>query len=151
MQYMAALMTSVKGRKKEDSAVYLNECRLMNLEVSVPDVNTAQINYHPLIDVGKGKSRIVYGLSAIRNVGEGIVSLLIVERDGNGPFLDFYDFCERVNTQVLNRRAIEALIKAGAFDSLGHTRQGLLATYEQIIDQTVSRRRERDMGVMTLF
>ena len=81
VQYMAALMTSVKGRKKEDSAVYLNECRLMNLEVSVPDVNTAQINYHPLIDLGKG-SRIVYGLSAIRNVGEGIVSLLIVERDG---------------------------------------------------------------------
>ena len=151
VQYMAALMTSVKGRKKEDSAVYLNECQLMNLEVSVPDVNTAQINYHPLIDLGKGKSRIVYGLSAIRNVGEGIVSLLIVERDENGPFLDFYDFCERVNTQVLNRRAIEALIKAGAFDSLGHTRQGLLATYEQIIDQTVSRRRERDMGVMTLF
>ena len=121
VQYMAALMTSVKGRKKEDSAVYLNECRLMNLEVSVPDVNTAKINYHPHSDLGKGNSRIVYGLSAIRNVGEGIVSLLIVERDENGPFLDFYDFCERVNTQVLNRRAIEALIKTGAFDSLGHT------------------------------
>ena len=67
----------------------------------------------------------------------------ISERNSNGPFVDFYDFCERVDLQVLNRRAIEALIKAGAFDSLGHTRQGLLASYEQIIEQTVSRRREK--------
>jgi DNA polymerase-3 subunit alpha len=151
VQYMSALMTSVKGRKKEDSAIYLNECRLMGLDVSVPDVNSAQINYHPLIPDDKKNQRIVYGLSAIRNVGEGIVSLLISERNLEGPFYDFYDFCERVDIQVLNRRAIEALIKAGAFDSLGHTRQGLLASYEQIIEQTVSRRREKEMGVMTLF
>ena len=151
VQYMAALMTSVKGRKKEDSAIYLNECRHMGLEVAVPDVNTAQMNYYPDIESGNRSPRIVYGLSAIRNVGEGIVSLLISERNSNGPFVDFYDFCERVDLQVLNRRAIEALIKAGAFDSLGHTRQGLLASYEQIIEQTVSRRREKEMGVMTLF
>ena len=151
VQYMAALMTSVKGRKKEDSAIYLNECRHMGLEVAVPDVNTAQMNYYPDIKSGNRSPRIVYGLSAIRNVGEGIVSLLISERNSNGPFVDFYDFCERVDLQVLNRRAIEALIKAGAFDSLGHTRQGLLASYEQIIEQTVSRRREKEMGVMTLF
>ena len=123
----------------------------MGLEVAVPDINTAQMNYYPDIKSGNRSPRIVYGLSAIRNVGEGIVSLLISERNSNGPFVDFYDFCERVDLQVLNRRAIEALIKAGAFDSLGHTRQGLLASYEQIIEQTVSRRREKEMGVMTLF
>jgi DNA polymerase-3 subunit alpha len=123
----------------------------MGLDVSVPDVNAAQMNYYPRISDDKKNQRIIYGLSAIRNVGEGIVSLLISERNLNGPFLDFYDFCERVDMQVLNRRAIEALIKAGAYDSLGHTRQGLLASYEQIIDQTVSRRKEKEMGVMTLF
>ncbi len=93
----------------------------------------------------------MFGLSAVRNVGEGLVELLLEERRENGPFADFYDLCERVDTQVLNKRTIEALIKAGAFDSMEHPRQGLLAVFEAIIDQTVARRRERDMGVMTLF
>ncbi len=70
---------------------------------------------------------IVFGLSAVRNVGAGLVGLLVAEREANGPFADFYDFCERVDYQVLNKKTIESLIKAGAFDSLGHPRQGLLA------------------------
>jgi DNA polymerase-3 subunit alpha len=65
--------------------------------------------------------------------------------------VDFYDFCQRVNTQVLNKKTIESLIKAGSFDAMGHPRQGLLTVYEQIIDQTVARRKEHDMGVMSLF
>ena len=151
VQYMAALMTSVKGRKKEDSAIYLNECRLMGLNVVVPDINQAGMNYYPDLGTETSEQAIIYGLSAIRNVGEGIVTLLLEERNMNGPFEDFYDFCNRVDMQVLNRRAVEALIKAGSFDSMGHPRQGLLAVYERIVEQTVSRRRERDMGVMTLF
>ena len=151
VQYMAALMTSVKGRKKEDSAIYLNECRLMGLSVVVPDINQAGMNYYPDLGTETSDQAIIYGLSAIRNVGEGIVTLLLEERNMNGPFGDFYDFCNRVDMQVLNRRAVEALIKAGSFDSMGHPRQGLLAVYERIVEQTVSRRRERDMGVMTLF
>ena len=151
VQYMAALMTSVKGRKKEDSAIYLNECRLMGLNVVVPDINQAGMNYYPDLGTETSDQAIIYGLSAIRNVGEGIVTLLLEERNTNGPFEDFYDFCSRVDMQVLNRRAVEALIKAGSFDSMGHPRQGLLAVYERIVEQTVSRRRERDMGVMTLF
>jgi len=151
VQYMAALMTSVKGRKKEDSAIYLSECRLMGLNVVVPDINRAGMNYYPDLGKESNEQAIIYGLSAIRNVGEGIVSLLLEERNANGPFDDFYDFCNRVDMQVLNRRAVEALIKAGSFDSMGHPRQGLLAVYERIVEQAVSRRRERDMGVMTLF
>ena len=151
VQYMAALMTSVKGRKKEDSAIYLNECRLMGLSVVVPDINQAGMNYYPDLGTETNDQAIIYGLSAIRNVGEGIVTLLLEERNMNGPFEDFYDFCSRVDMQVLNRRAVEALIKAGSFDSMGHPRQGLLVVYERIVEQTVSRRRERDMGVMTLF
>jgi DNA polymerase-3 subunit alpha len=84
-------------------------------------------------------------------VGEGLVGLIIEERAKNGPFADFYEFCERVDTNVLNKRTIESLIKAGGFDSMGHPRRGLLEVFEQIVDQTCARRRERDMGVMTLF
>jgi DNA polymerase-3 subunit alpha len=87
----------------------------------------------------------------VRNVGSGLVELLLAERDANGPFVDFYDLCERVDFQVLNKKTLESLIKAGAFDSFGHPRQGLLRAFERIVDGTVSRRRERDMGVMSLF
>ena len=69
---------------------------------------------------------ITFGLSAIRNVGEGLVGLLLDERDANGPFASFHDFAERVPEPVLNKRTVESLIKAGAFDSLGHPRKGLL-------------------------
>ena len=77
---------------------------------------------------------IPFGLSAVRNVGEGLVRQIVEERDKSGPFADFYDFCERVDPSVLNKRTIESLIKAGAFDSLGHPRRGLLMVFEQIID-----------------
>ncbi len=87
----------------------------------------------------------------MRNVGEALVELIVAERRKGGPFTDFIDFCERVDYSVLNKRAIESLIKAGGFDSLGHPRQGLLLTFEEIIDKTASTRKEHDMGVMTLF
>jgi len=75
----------------------------------------------------------------------------VAERDEHGPFTDFYDFCQRVSPAVLNKRSVESLIKAGAFDSLGHPRRGLLMVFEQVIDRTLARRRERDMGIMSLF
>jgi DNA polymerase-3 subunit alpha len=90
-------------------------------------------------------------LSAVRNVGEGLVSLILQERERNGPFRDFYDFCDRVDTQVLNKRTVESLIKAGAFDSLGHPRQGLLMVFEQIIDRVLARRRKEAEGQFELF
>ncbi len=93
----------------------------------------------------------MFGLSAVRNVGVGLVCILLAERAENGPFVDFYDFVERVDFQVLNKKTLESLIKAGGFDSLGHPRQGLLRAFEHIVDSTVARRRERDMGVMSLF
>ena len=93
----------------------------------------------------------MFGLSAVRGVGTGLVELIINERDANGPYADFYDFCERVDTGVLNKKTIEALIKAGAFDSVGHPRQGLLTVFEAIIDHTVARRKETDAGIMSLF
>ncbi|MGI9603211.1 MAG: DNA polymerase III subunit alpha [Acidimicrobiales bacterium] len=151
IEYLSALLTSVKS-SLEKAAVYLNECRVMGIEVVVPDINQSRMDFHPLPDLdGPGLGQIVFGLSAVRNVGSGLVSLILAERDTNGPFTDFIDFCERVDLTVLNKRTIESLIKAGAFDSLGHPRKGLLTVHEQIIDLTVARRREHDMGVMSLF
>ena len=154
VEYLAALLTSVRSNL-DKAAVYLNECRVLDIEVGVPDINVARSNFEPVPDLAAGPDaspgRIVFGLSAVRNVGEGLVELIEAERAANGPFADFYDFAERCNTTVLNKRTIESLIKAGAFDALGHPRQGLLHAHEQIIDHTVARRKEHDMGVMSLF
>ncbi len=147
-EYFSALLTSVKTNL-DKAAVYLADCRAMKIEVTVPDVNRSVSDFTP--DLSGDHPQIVFGLSAVRNVGEGLVGLILQERDANGPFKDFYDFCERVDLNVLNKRTIESLIKAGGFDCMGHPRKGLLIAFEAIIDQTVSRRRERDMGVMSLF
>jgi DNA polymerase-3 subunit alpha len=152
-EYLSALLTSVKTNL-DKAAIYLAECRTMGIPVLVPDVNRSESDFTPLIEVGPDgaeQASIVFGLSAVRNVGVGLVGLLLAEREANGPFVDFYDFVERVDFQVLNKKTLESLIKAGGFDSLGHPRQGLLRAFEHIVDSTVARRRERDMGVMSLF
>ena len=154
VEYLAALLTSVRSNL-DKAAVYLNECRMLGIEVGVPDINVARSNFEPVPDLAAepntSPGKIVFGLSAVRNVGEGLVELIEAERAANGPFADFYDFAERCDTTVLNKRTVESLIKAGAFDALGHPRQGLLYVHEQIIDHTVARRKEHDMGVMSLF
>ncbi len=144
VQYLAALLTSVKTNL-DKAAVYLNECRLLDIAVLVPDVNASQSDFSP-----EGRS-IRFGLSAVRNVGEGVAALLIAEREANGPFADFHDFCARVDPTVLNKRTVESLVNAGAFDSLGHPRKGLLAVFQQIVDTALQRRREREAGTMSLF
>ncbi|MGZ0220162.1 MAG: DNA polymerase III subunit alpha, partial [Acidimicrobiales bacterium] len=160
VEYLSALLTSVKA-KLESAAVYLNECRLMGIEVGVPDVNRSESDFTPVPNLaatgvasdGKATSpgNIIFGLSAIRNVGVGFVEKVLAARKEGGPYESFLDFVERVELDALNKRTIESLIKGGAFDSLGHPRKGLLQVYEQIIDLTVQRRREHDMGVMSLF
>ncbi len=125
----------------------------MGIEVLVPDINLSASDFTgPSAGAGPRAGRAIpFGLSAIRNVGEGLVERIVAEREPGGPFADFYDFCERVDPVVLNKRTVESLIKAGAFDSLGHPRQGLCLVFEQIVDRTLARRRERDQGVMSLF
>jgi DNA polymerase III subunit alpha len=152
VEYFACLLTSVKS-SLEKAAIYLNECRQLSINVLVPDVNVSQMNFASIPDPDPDArfNAIPFGLSAVRNVGEGLVELILEEREANGPFSNFVDFCERVDYQVLNKRTIEALIKAGAYDSMGHPRKGLLLCFEEIIDKTVASRREHDMGVMTLF
>ncbi len=151
VEYLACLLTSVKSNL-DKAGIYLNECRQMGIKVLVPDVNRSDVDFTSISDPEGGDlNAIAFGMSAVRNVGEALVELIIAERSENGPFESFLDFCERVDYQVLNKRTLESLIKAGAFDSLGHPRKGLLLAFEAIVDQTVASRRQHDMGVMTLF
>ena len=163
VEYFAALLTSVRD-DKDRTAVYLGECRSMGIEVLVPDVNLAVADFGALpagdVPAAAAGSRgtapgivgaIPFGLAAVRNVGEGLVERIIAAREAGGGFRDFYDFCDRVDPVVLNKRTIDSLIKAGAFDSLGHPRQGLCLVADAIVDRTLARRREREQGVMSLF
>lgn len=156
VEYLAALLSSVKD-DKDKMAVYLAECRNMQIEVLVPDINTSTSDFSPYLgrdrqDEGSRtpKKAIVFGLTAIRNVGQGVVQQIMDERT-NGFFKDFYDFCNRVEPAVLNKRAVESLIKAGAFDAMEHPRKGLLLSYEDIIEKALQKRREEKQGVATLF
>ena len=148
-EYLAALLTSVR-ENLDRAGVYLAECRARSITVSVPDVNRSAADFTPVVD-GDGPGTILFGLAAVRNVGTGVAESIVAEREANGPFADFYDFCERVPITSLNKQPLEALIRAGAFDSLGHTRKGLLTAHEVIVSQVVARRREREQGVLSLF
>jgi DNA polymerase-3 subunit alpha len=152
VEYLAALLSSVKD-DKDHTAIYLSECRNLGIEVRVPDINESSSNFtaRRAEGGGRGPGRIVFGLSAVRNVGEGAVAQIVAEREKNGPFVDFHDFCCRVDPFVLNKRSVESLIKAGAFDSLGHPRKGLCLVFEEVIDAVLARRREEELGISTLF
>jgi DNA polymerase-3 subunit alpha len=155
VEYLAALLSSVKG-DKDKTAVYLSECRTLGIEVRVPDVNTSSSNFTTIRRTSQGpgsadRDVIVFGLSAVRNVGEAIVEHIVAARERGGPFVDFYDFCRRVDSSALNKRAVESLVKAGAFDSLGHPRKGLCLAFEGIVERALVRRREQEQGIATLF
>jgi len=149
VEYLAALLTSVKANL-DKAAIYLNECRQVGIEVLVPDVNISVSDFIAF-DKPDGTRAIAFGMSAVRNVGEGLVALMLAERDANGKFEDFFDFCDRVDVSVLNKRTIESLIKAGGFDSMGYSRKGLLGYFDRIIDDTVARRRKEAEGQFDLF
>ena len=143
-EYMAALLTSVKD-DKDKSALYLGECRRMGIKVLPPDVNESDANFTA---VG---GDIRFGLSAIRNVGENVVESVIATRRGKGRFVSFSDYLHKVSAVACNKRTVESLIKAGAFDSLGHTRRGLTAVFEQSIDDVIDIKRNEAIGQDSLF
>jgi DNA polymerase III subunit alpha len=143
-EYMAALLTSVKD-DKDKSALYLNECRRMGIKVLPPDVNESDANYTPT------GTDIRFGLSAIRNVGGNVVASVVATRKAKGRFTSFPDFLSKVEPVACNKRTVESLIKAGAFDSLGHTRRGLVERHEQCIDAVVDVKRAQAIGQFDLF
>ncbi len=150
VEYMAALLTSVKDNK-DKTAVYLAECRNRGIAVLPPDVNRSVAEFAPDLSGERVGNAILFGMAAVRNVGESLVERIVTERNANGPFADIFDFCERVDPAVLNKRTMESLVKGGAFDAMGHSRQGLCLVLEGVVDRTLERRRERDLGITSLF
>ncbi|MEE6307353.1 DNA polymerase III subunit alpha [Plantactinospora veratri] len=143
-EYMSALLTSV-GDDKDKSAVYLAECRRMGIKVLPPDVNESSARFAA---VG---TDIRFGLAAVRNVGANVVESIRRARKEKGNFTDFYDYLRKVDAVACNKKTIESLIKAGAFDSLGHTRKGLLAVHTDAIDSFIALKRNEAVGQYDLF
>ena len=143
-EYMAALLTSVRD-DKDKSALYLNECRRMGIKVLPPDVNESLGDYTPLgVDIR-------FGLTAIRNVGENVVASIVASRKEKGRYASFGDFLAKVDAMVCNKKTIESLIKAGAFDSLSHPRKGLTLVFLEAIDSVMEAKRAESIGQFDLF
>jgi DNA polymerase-3 subunit alpha len=143
-EFMAAQLTSI-GDNKDKSAVYLSECRRMGIQVLPPDVNESDLWFSA---VG---SNIRFGLGAVRNVGANVVESIIATRKAKGKFTSFTDFLEKIQLVCCNKRTIESLIKAGAFDSLGHPRKALAMVHEDAVDGITSLKRHEAMGQYDLF
>ncbi len=143
-EYMAALLTSVAG-DKDKSALYLSECRRMGIKVLPPDVNASTAYFTPV------DTDIRFGMAAVRNVGAAVVESIVATRTAKGSFTSFSDFLRKVPVNVCNKRVIESLIKAGAFDSLGAPRRGMLMIHEQAIDAVIDVKRNEAIGQDSLF
>ena len=143
-EYMAALLTSVKD-DKDKSALYLAECRRMGIKVLPPDVNDSDSDFTP-----RGTD-IRFGLSAIRNVGTNVVASIVASRTAKGRFGDFGDYLKKVEPVACNKKTVESLIKAGSFDSLGHSRKGLVQVHTEAIDACLDTKKAEAIGQYDLF
>ncbi|MCI9432242.1 MAG: DNA polymerase III subunit alpha [Oscillospiraceae bacterium] len=143
-EYMAALLTSVLDWS-EKVADYINECRDMGIALLPPDVNRS---YDRFTVEEKG---IRFGLVAIKNIGRGFIQSVVKEREANGLFEGFQDFCQRMYGTDINKRAVENLIRAGAFDSFGAFRSQLAAVSDKLLDSIAASRRQNVEGQMDFF
>ncbi|WP_053691693.1 DNA polymerase III subunit alpha [Streptomyces sp. WM6372] len=143
-EYMAALLTSV-GDDKDKAAIYLADARKSGVNVLQPDINESVAEFTAI-----GED-VRFGLKSVRNVGEGVIESLVTSRKKQGKYASFADFLDKSEIGALNKRAVESLIKAGAFDSLGHTRKGLSAVHEDAIDAIIPVKKAEAYGQDDLF
>ncbi|MFF7992554.1 DNA polymerase III subunit alpha [Kitasatospora xanthocidica] len=143
-EYMAALLTSVAD-DKDKMAVYLAECRQMGIKILSPDVNESVVDFTA---VG---SDVRFGLKAVRNVGVPVIESLVRTREAEGKYTSFADFLDKVELVVCNKRTVDSLVKAGAFDSLGHTRLSLSSVHESAIDAVTGVKKQQAIGQDDLF
>ncbi|MFF1560530.1 DNA polymerase III subunit alpha [Streptomyces sp. NPDC058279] len=143
-EYMAALLTSV-GDDKDKAAIYLADARKSGVNVLQPDVNESVAEFTAI-----GED-VRFGLKSVRNVGEGVIDSLVSSRKNHGKYASFADFLDKSEIGALNKRAVESLIKAGAFDSLGHSRKGLVAAHEEAIDAIIPVKKAEAYGQDDLF
>ena len=144
VEFMAALLTSEMG-DTDKIVKYIEECRAMGIQVVPPDVNVSAVQFSVAGDT------VRFGLAAIKNVGEAAMQSILKSRSAEGPFQTLDDFCARVDLRLVNRRVVESLIKAGAFDSLGLTRAHLLATTDTALDIGQRQQRDRAEGQGSFF
>lgn len=143
-EYMAGLLTSV-GDDKDKAAVYLADCRRLGITVLPPDVNESVQNF---ASVGND---IRFGLGAVRNVGANVVASLVKTRSEKGKYTDFSDYLNKIDIAACNKKVTESLVKAGAFDSLGHPRKGLFLVHTDAVDSVLGTKKAEAMGQFDLF
>ena len=145
VEYMAALMTSVIDNPSKVSE-YIYACRQMNIKILPPDINKGEANFS--VDGGD----IRYGLAAIKSIGRPVIKAIVEDREELGLFQNLEDFITRLSAKnILNKRTIENLIKAGALDTLGGTRKQFMSIYVQIVDHVTQEKKNSMVGQMTLF
>jgi DNA polymerase-3 subunit alpha len=143
-EFMAALLSTF-GDKHDRLSIYLAECSRMSIEVEVPSVNRSHVDFSP------EEGKILFGMGAIRNVGEATAEEIIRAREEKGAFTDFNDFLYKVPESVCNKRKIESLIKAGAFDEFGESRKALMLIHEEAVDAVLPIKRKESLGQFDLF
>jgi DNA polymerase III subunit alpha len=144
VEYMAALLTGSSGNQDKVQK-YIATCSKMGIDVLKPDINHSEIDFTPV------SRKILFGLSAIRNLGQGAIECILKAREEGGAFQSIADFCDRVDLRTVNRRALEALIYCGAFDSLSSNRKQLIEYLDIVISWAHDRAKDRDSGQTTIF
>ncbi|HET7872723.1 MAG TPA: DNA polymerase III subunit alpha, partial [Terriglobales bacterium] len=143
VEFMAALLTSQTGNT-DNVVKYINECREMGIPVEAPDINVSDANFTP------HEQAIRFGLAAVKNVGRNAIESIIAARKELGRFKSIFEFCEKVDLRLLNRRVIESLIKAGAMDAFGNRAQ-LMAVLDKAMERAQKTQRDEEMGQHGLF
>ncbi|MEG4960940.1 MULTISPECIES: helix-hairpin-helix domain-containing protein [unclassified Microcoleus] len=152
LEYMAALLTANRG-DQDKVQKYIANCLKLGIEVEPPDVNSSELTFTPLPKqmTGSAKDKILFGVSAVKNVGEAAIENILAARQEGGKFKSLPDLCDRVNLHSVNRRALEALIQCGAFDKIDNNRNQLINDLEGVIKWAQDRKRDRESGQGNLF
>ncbi len=143
-EYMAALLSSVSGDQDKVQR-YITYCLSIGIQIEPPDINRSGLDFTP-----QGSS-ILFGLGAVKNVGEGAIQNILAARQAGGPFTSLADFCQRVDLRIVNRRAIESLICAGAFDGISGNRKQLMVDLDPILTWAAERAKSKAIGQASLF
>lgn len=144
VEYMASLISSILGNPKKVPG-YIAAVRNLGIEICPPNINEGFSGF------SASDEKILFGLATIKGVGSSVIDEVVREREAHGLFTDLEDFVNRLSSKEVNKRTVEALIKAGAFDCFGHTRKQLFAVYEQVIDRSTKQKKDSMSGQMSLF
>ncbi|MDQ8037416.1 MAG: DNA polymerase III subunit alpha [Pedobacter sp.] len=144
-EFMAAVLSS-EMHNTDKIVTFIEECREMKLKIELPDVNHGQFKF-----VTRDNGNIVYGLGAIKGVGEGPVGSIVDSRNADGDFKDLFDFCRRIDLRKCNKRTLEALVRAGALDALGPHRAVIMASLDEAVAAAEQQARNADAGIVDLF